>query len=76
MESYEISHTDYLSDDNPDLWEKVKDHVLDWKPEHDDGSSKSLPKCKKCGCEAVQKMNLLWICPQIYDVPDKYLHPG
>ncbi len=61
----------YLSDDDPELWELVKDHVL----ELDQGSDMPL-KCKKCGSKPVQKMNLLWVCPINIQVPDKYFHAG
>jgi uncharacterized protein YaeQ len=68
--------TSYLSEDNPEAWEKAKEHILDWKPEHDDASYPEVPKCKKCCRKAVQKMNMLWICPELYDIPDKYFHEG
>lgn len=65
----------YLKDDYPELWEKVKDHQLDWQ-EDEDGEVIFPLLCKKCGKHAVQKMNMLWICPEIYDIDDKYFHPG
>ena len=67
----------YLQDDDPKLWEKVKDHILDWPEEEEDEEGNFIvPLCKKCGKEAVQKMNMLWVCPEVYNIPDKYFHPG
>ncbi len=65
--------TSYLSDDDPELYEKVKDHGIDIP---DDWEGEYPLFCKKCGKKAVQKMNMLWICPIMYEIPDKYMHPG
>lgn len=61
----------YLKEDDPERWKEAKEHVLDW----DDEEDMPLP-CKKCGSQPVQKINMLWVCPKIYDIPDKYFHPG
>lgn len=63
----------FLSEDDPDLYERVKDHILDMP----DGWQGEYPiACVKCGKRAIQKMNLLWICPELAGVPDKYLGAG
>lgn len=63
----------FLQDDNPDLWEKVKGHVIDMP---DDWEGEFPIFCKKCGKEGVMKSNMLWICPEVYDIPNEYFHPG
>lgn len=63
----------YLEDDNPELWEKVKNHTInmpsDWEGEYP-------IFCNKCGKEAVMLINMLWVCPETADIPTKYFHPG
>ncbi len=63
----------YLKDDLPHLWEKLKNHSLEMP---DDWEGEYSLYCKKCGKKAIQKMNLLWICPELYDIPDEYFHSG
>ena len=62
-----------LNIDDPELWEKVKDHNIDMP---DDWEGEHAIFCKKCGKKAVVTSNLLWICPELYNIPDKYFHPG
>lgn len=61
-----------LKDDDPVLYEKVKDHTLDM-PEDWEGEFPLY--CKKCGKEAVMDDHMLWMCPELYDIPSKYTHP-
>lgn len=63
----------YLEDDNPELWEKVKDHKIDIP---DDWEGEYPIFCTKCGKIAVQKMNMLWVCPDSYHIPDEYFYAG
>lgn len=63
----------YLSEDYPELFVKAKEHVFDM-PSDWEGEYPLF--CKKCGKSIVQKMNMLWVCPEVYDIPDKYFHAG
>jgi hypothetical protein len=62
----------YLEDDNPVLWEKVKDHVLDMP---DDWEGECDIFCKKCGKKGVMTHFMLWICPELLGIGKEYLHP-
>lgn len=68
--------THYLNEDNPELWEKVKDHVLDWKDCHDWGEDMDSLICIKCGKKAIMIDNMTWVCPINRDIPTKYFHSG
>ena len=63
--------TYYLSEEDPILWEKIKHHKIEMP---DDWEGEYPLFCKKCGKKAIQKMNMLWICPIMFDIPDKYMH--
>lgn len=63
----------YLEEDDPELWEKVKDHRIDMP---DDWEGEYPIFCKKCGKRAVQMINMLWVCPETSQIPTKYFHAG
>jgi hypothetical protein len=63
----------YLSEDNPEFWEKVKDHYIKM-PEDWEGETPLY--CHKCGKQAVQRIDMLWVCPIAYDIPNKYISAG
>lgn len=67
--------TAYFKNEAPELWEKAKIHILDWK-EDEDGEPIFPIICKGCGKSAVMKTNMSWVCPEVYDIADKYFHAG
>ena len=50
--------TAYLSENDPERWEKVKEHFVEI-PEDWEGEYPVF--CRKCGKRAVQTIQMLWI---------------
>ena len=61
-----------MQHDNPELWEKIKGHEVDMP---DDWEGEHPIFCKKCGKIAIQSNNLLWICPDLFEIANEYFSP-
>jgi hypothetical protein len=60
----------YLSDDNPELWEKLRGHLLNKDP--NDVESLDDLFCVKCGKKAVIRSDLRYVCPELYHLENCY----
>jgi hypothetical protein len=61
----------YLEDDFPEL------HILAQKHQVTiDERGDKVTKICSCGKNAKMRSNLLWICPELDEIPNEYFHPG